>query len=354
MLNYPMTPTTQTPAVLGFAMPAEWDTHAATWMGWPFDDDYWLGYLEVARQDFTQLIRTIADFESVIVTAANEEAEQDAKNRLGATANGLNNIRFRRFDIDDIWFRDSGPIFIRDANHNLALTDWGNRFEWKKDTLVPKGIADELGAKRFEVSIIMEGGALEINSQGVLLTTKQCLLNKNRNPKLSQAQIEQYLKDYLGVKQFIWLERGLEGDRTDGHIDTITRFANDTTIITSVHEDKKDTNYAPMQENLEILKNARQPNGDLYNLVELPLPRKRMDVDGERLPMTYANFYIGNGFVVVPTYDDANDNEALCILQSNFPDHKVLGLNSTGLITGGGSFHCVTQQQPIGKVTGER
>ncbi len=349
-----MTTMTQPPAALGFSMPAEWEIHAATWMGWPFDDDYWLGYLEVARQDFTGLIRTIADFESVIVTVANEEAEEDAKKRLGATAKGLENIRFRHFPLEDIWFRDMAPIFIRDTYGKVALTDWqfngwGNKFEWKKDILVPKGIADELGAKRFEIPIVMEGGALEINSQSVLLTTKQCLLNKNRNPKLSREEIETYLKDYLGVKQFIWLESGLEGDRTDGHIDTITRFANDTTIITSVCEDKNDTNYAPMQENLEILKNARQPNGDLYNLVELPLPKKRLDVDGERLPMTYANFYIGNGFVVMPTYDDDNDNEALAILQSNFPDHKVIALNSTGLITGGGSFHCVTQQQPVGE-----
>jgi agmatine deiminase len=349
-----MTTQLQTPAALGFAMPAEWEPHAATWMGWPFDDEYWLGYLEVARQDFTGLIRTIADFESVIVTVATEEAEEDARRRLSATTNGLRNIRFRRFPLDDIWFRDMAPIFIRDKNNKLAVTDWefnawGGRFEWQKDTLVPKGIADELGAKRFEIPIVMEGGALEINSQGVLLTTKQCLLNKNRNPQLKQADIEQYLKDYLGVKDFIWLEDGLEGDRTDGHVDTITRFANDTTIITSMCEDKTDTNYPPMKENLEILKKARQPNGDLYNLVELPLPKKRMDVDGERLPMTYANFYIGNGFVVVPTYDDPNDNEALQILQSNFPDHKVIGLNSLGLITGGGSFHCVTQQQPIGE-----
>jgi agmatine deiminase len=269
-----MTTQTQTPAALGFAMPAEWDTHAATWMGWPFDDDYWLGYLEVARQDFTGLIRTIADFEPVIITVADEEAEEDARKRLGTTANGLKNIRFRRFPLDDIWFRDMAAIFIRDQQGKLAATDWefngwGGRFEWQKDILVPKGMTDELGAKRFEIPIIMEGGALEINSQSVLLTTKQCLLNKNRNPKLSQGQIEQYLKDYLGVKQFIWLENGLEGDRTDGHVDTITRFANDTTIITSVHEDKNDTNYAPMKENLEILKKARQPNGDLYNLRKL-------------------------------------------------------------------------------------
>ncbi len=349
-----MTTTIQTPAALGFSMPAEWDTHAATWMGWPFNDECWLGYLEVARQDFTNLIRTIADFEPVIVTVSDEEAHEDAKRRLGATTNGLKNIRFRRFPLDDIWFRDMAPIFIRDAGGKVAATDWqfngwGNRFEWQKDSLVPKSIADELGAKRFEIPIVMEGGALEINSRGILLTTKQCLLNKNRNPKLTQDQIATYLKDYLGVKDIIWLENGLEGDRTDGHIDTITRFANDTTIITSVCEDKNDTNYPHMQENLEILKKARQPNGDLYNLVELPLPKKRMDVDGERLPMTYANFYIGNGFVVMPTYDDANDNEALQILQSNFPDHKVIGLNSLGLITGGGSFHCVTQQQPVGE-----
>ncbi len=335
-------------------MPAEWTPHAATWMGWPFDDENWEGYLEPARADFTQLIRTIADYEKVYVTVNDQESLDDAKHRLGQTLNGLHNIYFRQAAIDDIWFRDSGPIFIQNQKGKTALTDWkfnawGERFEWQKDTEVPKSIAQELGMKRFEVPIIMEGGALDINNQGVLLTTKQCLLNKNRNPNLSQSQIEDYLKDYLGVKQIIWLENGLEGDKTDGHVDTITRFVNDDTIITSICEDKHDSNYAPMQENLELLKKARQASGHPYNIIELPLPTQVLYVADERLPMTYANFYIGNGFVVMPIYNEANDQRAQNILQHSFPNHKVIPLPSLGIIAGGGSFHCVTQQQPTGE-----
>lgn len=336
-------------------MPAEWTPHQAIWMGWPFDNENWGGYLEDARADFTHLIRTIADFELVHVTVNDQESLDDAKKRLARTTNGLHNICFRRADIDDIWFRDSGPIFIRNEQHQLAITDWkfnawGNRFQWQKDIHVPRGIAQELKMKRFEVPIVMEGGSLDVNNQGVLLTTKQCLLNKNRNPTLSQSEIEAYLKDYLGVKQIIWLENGLEGDKTDGHVDTITRFAADDTIITSVCEDKNDSNYVPMQENLEILKKARQEDGHPYTLVELPLPTQKLYVGDERLPMTYANFYIGNGFVVMPTYNEANDQRALNILQNTFPEHKVIALTSLGIMAGGGSFHCVTQQQPIGEI----
>lgn len=336
-------------------MPAEWKPHAATWMGWPFDNENWEGYLESARNDFTKLIRTIADYEKVYLTVNNQESLDDAKRRLQQTRNGLDNIHFRQADIDDIWFRDNGPIFIQDTKGNTALTDWkfnawGERFKWHKDTLVPAGIAQELNMKRFEAPIVMEGGSLDINDQGALLTTRQCLLNPNRNPQLSQAQIEQYLKNYLGVKHILWLERGLEGDKTDGHVDTITRFASHNTIITSVCEDKTDSNYEPMQENLEILKKARQPNGQPYHLIELPLPRQKRYVLDERLPMTYANFYIGNGFVVMPTYNEPNDQRAQNILQHTFSSHKVIPLPSLGIIAGGGSFHCVTQQQPAGDI----
>jgi agmatine deiminase len=344
-----------TPASLGFTMPAEWTPHAATWMGWPFDDVNWEGYLEAARADFTQLIRTIANYEKVYVSYHDQESLADAKRRLGQTKQGLHNIYFRQTALDDIWFRDSGPMFIQNPQGKIALTDWqfnawGNRFEWHNDIQVPKSIAKELNMKRFEVPIVMEGGALDINNRGVLLTTKQCLLNKNRNPHLSQPHIEQYLKDYLGAKQILWLEKGLEGDKTDGHVDTITRFAADDTIITSICEDKSDSNYEPMQENLELLKKARQSSGHPYNIIELPLPTQKRYVADERLPMTYANFYIGNGFVVMPTYNEPNDQRAQNSLQHTFPTHKVIALPSLGIIAGGGSFHCVTQQQPTGDI----
>ena len=346
--------THSTPADLGFAFPAEWTRHARTLTGWPFDEDYWEGYLDAAREDFTRLVSTITRFEPVLLAVADDEAEADAKKRLGATEKGLNNITLYRLTLDDVWFRDIAPLFVRNEAGEIAATDWqfngwGGKFRWQNDTKVAEVIAERLELPRFEIPIVMEGGALEINGEGVCLTTRQCLLNQNRNPNLSEAEIEGYLKTYLGVRNVIWLNEGLEGDKTDGHVDTITRFANDSTVITSICEDEDDTNYAPLQENLILLKTARRPNGDPYTIVELPLPKKRIDLGGERLPLTYANFYIGNGFVVVPTYDDANDARALNTLQNVFEDREVIGLPSLGLITGGGSFHCVTQQQPTGE-----
>ena len=326
--------------------PAEWYPHERTLMAWPFDEAYWEGYLGAAREDFARLVRTIAGFEPVLLAVSGEEAEADARRRLGHTEN----LTLYRLELDDIWFRDTAPLFVRRPTGEVAATDWrfngwGGKYRWRKDTQVPERLAQTLGVERSEVPVVMEGGALEFSGQGVCLTTRQCLLNTNRNPELSQKDIEQYLQAYLGVTRFIWLNKGLEGDKTDGHIDTVTRFVDNTTIMTSVCEDEADTNYAPLRENLEILKRERT-DGEPYRLLELPLPKKRIDIAGERLPLTYANFYIGNGFVVMPTYDDANDERALQILSEAFPDRQVIGLPSLGLITGGGSFHCVTQQQP--------
>ncbi len=343
--------TTKLPAEQGFYFPAEYAPHAATWMGWPFDDEYWEGFLEEARADFTRLISTIARFEKVYLACGNDEAEKSAKQALKDVAN----IRFYRAPLDDIWFRDIGALFVKNGRGELLATDWrfngwGNKFRWEKDTHIPKIMAEKLGLERVEVPIVMEGGSLDINGQGVCLTTRQCLLNQNRNPNLNQTEIETYLKNCLGVKHVIWLAKGLEGDKTDGHVDTLTRWAADDTIITSICEDKSDSNYAPMQENLTLLKTLRQPNGQPYKIIELPLPKKRLDLGDERLPLTYANFYIGNGFVVMPTYKDENDGRALGILQQVFQDREVMGLPSLGIISGGGSFHCVTQQEPKAEV----
>ncbi len=339
------------PTQLGFRYPAEWTPHAGTWMGWPFDDGYWEGYLEAARADFARLVNTIARFEPVRLACADAETEADARRRLESAQN----IEFYRLELDDVWFRDSGPLFIEDAAGRVAATDWrfnawGGKFRFDKDRDVARLVAEKLRMRRFEVPVVMEGGALEINGEGVCLTTRQCLLNPNRNPSLSQADIEGYLRDYLGVREVVWLNEGLEGDKTDGHIDTITRWVDDGTILTSVCEDESDSNYRPMRENLELLHTLRRRDGKPYRIIELPLPQKRLDLGDERLPLTYANFYVGNGFVVVPTYDDANDERALAILRGVFLEREVVGLPSLGLITGGGSFHCVTQQQPTGTI----
>lgn len=337
--------TPRTPAALGFAFPAEWTPHAATWMGWPFDDAYWEGLLEPARQEFARLVATIARFEPVRLACADAESEADARARLGPAPE----VTVYRLELDDVWLRDSGPLFVRDAKSRVAATDWrfnawGGKFRYQRDQHATRCIAEQLGMRRFEAPIVMEGGALEISGQGLCLTTRQCLLNPNRNPGLSQAEIEGYLRAFLGVTGFIWLNEGLEGDKTDGHVDTITRWAGDTTILTSVCEDPADPNHAPLRENLELLRSLGR-----YEVLELPLPRKRLTLGGERLPLTYANFYLGNGFAVVPTFDDPNDERALAIVAAAFPEREVIGLPSLGIITGGGSFHCLTQQQPEGE-----
>ncbi len=332
-------------------MPAEWDEHAATWTSWPFDDDLWEGFLEPARRDIAGMIRVIARFEPVILNVRDEQVERDARTML----EGVANVTYNRIPLNDVWFRDNGPIFVRnDETGRVALTDWGfnawggKYAPWDLDDAAPAAVAARLGMRRFPVRWIMEGGALELNGQGVCITTRSCLLSPHRNPDLDEAAIERLLQDYLGVRNVVWLEHGLEGDHTDGHIDTIVRFTDDSTIVCSTEADEDDPNHHTMQLNLERLQSLRDHDGQPYRIVELPLPARRMELAGERLALSYANFYIGNGFVVVPTYDDVNDARALQVLRGLFEGREVIGANATGLITGGGAFHCITQQQPAG------
>lgn len=358
--------TATTPAALGYRMPAEWHEHAATHTSWPFDDELWEGHLEGVRDEFARLVATVARFEPVELNVRDAEAEQDARRRVAAAAEHLYpreaaallaRVTYVPLPLNDVWFRDNGPLFVKHAERgDVALTDWGfnawgRKYEpWALDDQAPEAVARRLGMRRFEVPIVMEGGALELNDRGVLLTTRSCLLEPNRNPHLDETQLEAYLKDNLGATEVVWLESGLEGDHTDGHIDTIVRFADDDTIVCAVEDDEDDPNHASMARNLEQLKRLRKPDGQPYRVVELPLPQRRMELNGQRLPATYANFYLGNGFVVVPTYDDANDEQALEVLRPLFPGREVIGLPAVSLITGGGAFHCVTQQRPAGAI----
>jgi len=338
------------PLNLGFSMPAEWSLHAATWTCWPFDEENWFGHLPEVRKEFEELVSVISAYEPVNLIVASQEAEIDAKARFKNNSK----VTIHNVLLNDIWFRDNGPIFIKqDKNVSFVkwqFNAWGQKFKWDLDTIAPNYVAQYLNAPFFETSVVMEGGSLDVNGNGVALTTKQCLLSKMRNPNLTQIDIEQYLKSYLGINKLIWLENGLEGDHTDGHIDTIVRFVNANTIVYSIAEDQNDLNYVTMKQNLEILKKATDVSGNFFNLVPLILPKNKMKIEGKRLPCTYANFYIGNGFVVVPTYDDPNDANALKTLETVFPEHKVIGLKSKYIISGGGSFHCVTQQQPAGQI----
>ncbi len=338
-----------TPRTLGFRMPAEWAPHAATWTAWPYDEEKWLGYLEPVRQEFAAFVNTLARFEPVHLVLHDEESERDARQRLAGP------ITFHRIPHDDLWLRDSGAIFVTRtpqlgpvevAAVNWEFNGWGGKYPAQQDNQMPYQMARILGMGLFEAGIVMEGGSLEVNGQGVGLTTRQCLLSPARNPGLDEEALEGYLSRFLGIEHLIWLGNGLEGDHTDGHIDTLTRFTSPHTIVTAVCPDPDDPNHRPLQENLEIL---RSLGG--FRIVELPLPKNPLWLDSEtRLPLTYANFYIANGAVLVPIYGDPHDEQALEILRPLFPGREVIGLQSRYLITGGGSFHCVTQQQPAGAI----
>lgn len=353
-----------TPASLAMRMPPEWAPHEATWTSWPFDDELWVGHLEGVRREFATLVATVARYEPVVVNVRDEESERDARARIARAAEErfgphggtvAANVRYHRVPLNDVWFRDNGPIFVTGPS-GVALTDWrfnawgGKYAPWDDDDRVPAAVARTLGMRRFVVPVVMEGGSLDVNGEGVCLTTRSCLLEPNRNPGMTEAELEAVLAQALGVRRVVWLQDGLEGDHTDGHVDTFARFTDDRTIVCSVEEDEDDPNHATMARNLADLRALLSEDGTPYRVVELPLPRRRMELEGKRLPLTYANFYVGNGFVVVPTYDDPNDETALSILRPLFPGRVVIGLPAVHLITGGGAFHCVTQQQPSGEV----
>jgi len=332
----------------GYSMPAEWAPHAATWMSWPFDEEMWHGHLAEVRTEYAEFVKTIARFEPVHLLLRDGEARMAAEKALA----GVKGVTFHDIALDDVWMRDNGPIFVRDQAGSIRATNWefnswGQKYEWDFDNLVPPLVSQYLNMSRYDIPVVMEGGSLEINGLGVCITTEQCLLTPTRNPAMGKRELEKVLRDHLGFTQVIWLNLGLEGDHTDGHIDTITRFSDEKTILTSMSYDASDINTERMKHNLEILKAARTAQGEAFNVIELPLPQTRMHLeDGTRLPATYANFYICNGAVIVPQYGDANDKPALDVIRAAFPKHDVIGLASRYIITGGGSFHCLTQQQP--------
>ena len=338
------------PRELGFRMPAEWETHHATWLTWPrpegisFPDKY-----DTVPPVYAELIRHLVEVEEVNINVWNADMEQWVRGLLQKENTPLDRVRFHHFPAYEPWCRDHGPIFlVRDNKgiHERAVVDWGyNAWGGKYppfdlDDAVPQHVAKLRGLPLFSPGIVMEGGSLEVNGRGALLTTTSCLLNPNRNPQLNQSQIEKYLRDYLGVNEIIWLGDGIVGDDTDGHIDDLTRFVNANIIVTVIEGDPKDENFAPLQENLQRLQMLKQ-----YRVVTLPMPRA-IEYEGQRLPASYANFYIANKIVLVPTYRDKNDKVALQILQDEFPDRRVIGVDSTELIWGLGSFHCITQQEP--------
>lgn len=342
-------PDPSTPAALGYRFPAEWEPHRATWLSWPHNLDTWPGKFEPIPAVWAELVRTLAPHEAVHVLASGAAA--DEARRLVGDAPGvtLHDIR-----TNDCWMRDHGPTFlVGPAGAEPSLVDWeynawGGKYPpFDADNLVPRQIAELLERRRFAPGIVLEGGAIDTDGQGTLMTTEQCLLEPHRNPQLSQQEIERYLREYLGVSHVIWLGEGIAGDDTDGHIDELARFVGPRTVAAAVEDDPQDVNYAPLRDNWSRLERATDAQGRSLELVRLPMPRP-MYHNGQRLPASYANFYIANGLVVAPQYDDPADAEVLELLAKLFPDRKVQGIRAVDLAWGLGAFHCITQQEPAG------
>ena len=344
-----------TPAELGYRMPAEWERHVGTWFTWPRPEGIsFPGKYEPVPDVYAELIRHLVTVEDVNINVWNAEKEEWVRGLLRARRVPLERVRFHHFPAYEPWCRDHGPIFLvreRDGVRERAVVDWGyNAWGGKYppfdlDDAVPQHVAKLRGLPLFSPGIVMEGGALEVNGCGTVLTTEACLLHPNRNPHLNRAQIEQYLRDFLGVRHVLWLGDGIVGDDTDGHVDDLTRFVNPTSVVTVVEEDPADENYELLRENLRRLRTMKDQDGRALRVVELPMPGK-LEHDGQRLPASYANFYLANEMVLVPTYRDANDRRALEILQREFPQRRVIGIDSLELIWGLGSFHCISQQEP--------
>jgi len=337
----------------GWRMPAEFEPHDATWLAWPHNPETWPGRIKFIPPIWVQMIKPLHVHEMVHVCVKDAAMEAEVKAILKRHDIG-NNVTVHQIPTNDAWARDHNAIFVTRENggkKELLATDWifnswGKKYgPWDLDDVVPQKAAKYLNISCVEPGIVLEGGSLDVNGKGTLLTTEQCLLNKNRNPHLKKTEIEQYLKDYLGVSNILWLGDGIVGDDTDGHVDDITRFVSEDTIVTVVEEDPADENYKALQDNLERLKTMKDQDGKPLKIVTIPMPGP-VEYDGTRLPASYANFYIANGVVLVPTYNHANDQRALDTLQKLFPTRRVIGINCVEMVWGLGAIHCVTQQQP--------
>lgn len=345
---------TATPRQQGYYFPAEYAPHTATWLSWPHKEASWPGKIESIYPVYCHFIKLVAEGELVNINVADDQMKAKAAAWLQQAGVNLHNVQFFLHPTNDAWCRDHGPAFLINpaAAQKKVVVDWGyNAWGGKYppydlDDVIPTLIAKHYNIPVYHPGIVMEGGSVDFNGKGTVLTTTSCLLNKNRNPHLNQQQIEQYLHDYYGVTNILWLGDGIVGDDTDGHIDDLTRFVNDHTVVTVVEHNIHDDNYKPLQDNLKLLHTLRLENGKQMNIIELPMPAP-VEYDGMRLPASYANFYIANKYVIVPTFRDTqNDELALERLQACFPDRKVIGLDSTDIIWGLGSFHCLSQQEP--------
>ncbi len=341
------------PSQKGFKMTAEWEKHSATWLAWPHDQTTFPDRVEKVEKKYVEIIKALSEGEMVKLLVLDERMKARVEEILKIAGANLSNLEFFVTNYADVWIRDYGPTFLKNKSTNqVASVKWnynvyGEKFpDLLKDNDVFLNLSELANLEMFKPEINMEGGAIEVNGAGVLVTTKQCLQNKNRNPELGSSQIENVLKQQLGVEAIIWLEEGLVNDHTDGHVDDIVKFVNQNTILCAYEDDPNDENFKILETNYKILEDATDSEGKSFNLVKLPMPHMNYD-DGTKAPVSYANFYIGNSVVLVPTYNDKNDAAALSIVSSFFPDRKVVGVDCRDLIYGGGAIHCITQQQPL-------
>jgi agmatine deiminase len=342
----------ETPAKLGFRMPAEWEPQEAIWLSWPHKYASWPGQFRPVPYAFARIVTQISRFQQVRINAA-QRLHARAQRMCAKAGADMSRVTFYDHPTNDAWCRDHGPIFVKnDATGEVAITDWaynawGDKYPpYDLDNQIPPSIAEKLKLRRFEHDMILEGGSIDVNGEGLLLTSEQCLLNRNRNPHLTREQIEQNLKDYLGIKQVLWVGDGIIGDDTDGHIDDITRFYKADGFITCVEPNKRDKNHAILAENLERLRAFRTPAGKKFSIVELPMP-KPFTFQRQRVPASYANFLIINGAVLVPQFrQKKQDAAALEIIRACFPGREAIGIDCYHLIWGLGTLHCISQQQP--------
>ena len=345
-----------------FRLPAEWEPHAATWLAWPHNRETWRGVFSAIADVYVEMVAALHHHERVCLCVNDADTARYVRNRLTAAGVDVSSVGLFEVPTNDAWIRDFGPLFV--TRHSAAGSDqgrpgrlcltnwtfnaWGGKYPpWDLDDAVPRRLADRLGLPVVTPGIVLEGGAIDVNGRGMALTTEACLLSPNRNPHLSRTAIEKALRDYLGIRHVGWLGAGIAGDDTDGHVDEIARFVNPTTVVCAVEDDPADPNYAPLQDNLRRLHAMRDQDGRPLHIVRLPMPAA-VAHNGQRLPASYANFYVANAVVLVPTFGQAADQTALAILRRVFPSRRVCGIPSADLVVGLGGVHCLTMQQPAG------
>lgn len=344
----------KTPKESGYYFPAEFAKHEATWLSWPHKEASWPGKIESIYPNYSLFVKYLTAGELVRINVVDEAMKTAATNHLLKAGVDLSKVQFFLHPTNDAWCRDHGPAFLINpaADVKKVIVDWnynawGNKYPpYDLDDVIPTLIGKQFDIPVYHPGIVMEGGSVEFNGKGTILTSTACLLNENRNPHLNQGQIEEYLCNYYGAEQVLWVEEGIVGDDTDGHIDDTVRFVNEDTVITVVEENVNDENHDLLQTNLKQLQQMRLQNGKQLNIVELPMPDEVIYED-QRLPASYANFYISNQHVIVPVFNCKKDDKALQIIADCFKDREVVGIDSTDIIWGLGSFHCLSQQEPL-------